>query len=144
MNEGKFGITLGGELELLDRLVIFFAVDVSLADQEMHFGRVLASFQKVAKSTLLEIGPGGFASRNSQYVQIVQLIRCLRPERFEHGRGVGVALGEEIAEPQKVARLVGIGHIAHDGFEGRDGGAEIVLTVVDQAQIETNARYLRH
>ena len=92
---------------------------------------------------LLELRTRRLAGGNSQNVEIVQLVRRLRPERLEHGSGVGVALGEEVAKSQKVACLVGIGRIVHHGFKGSDGGAKIVLPVVDQADVETNSRDLR-
>ena len=117
---------------------------MSFAQQQMQFGRVLAGLNQPSQGALLEVRLTRLARGNSQHVKIVQLVRRLCPQRFEHARGVGVSLGEKVAQAQKVARLVRIRRVVHHGFEGRDGGAKIVLPVIDQAHVETNARHLWH
>ena len=92
-----------------------------------------------AKSALLEIGPGRLAGGNSQNVEIVQLARSLRPERLEHAGSIGIAFGEEVAESEQVARLVGIRDVVHHRFERSDGGAKVVLPIVGQADVEANS-----
>src|SRR5450755_2577108 len=109
----------------------------------MQLGRVLAGFGENAKSALLQFGATGLASGNSQDIQIVQLTRGLRPERLERAGSIGIALGEEVAQSQQVACLVGIRCVVHYGIKGSDGGAKVVLPVVGQADVETNARELR-
>jgi hypothetical protein len=90
---------------------------------------------------ILASGPVGCVR---QHIQIGQVFRFLVPEGLKRSGGVGPAFGEKIAESQKVARLDGVGLIAHYRFEGRNRFKEFILTVVRESNVQPDPGDLRH
>src|SRR5438094_9142416 len=135
MNEGEPGIALSREIKFLDGIVVFFVIDVSFANEQVHFWGVLSDFRHPSQCSLVEIAALSLPRCDAEHVEVIQLIRRLCPQWFESGDGIGVAVGEEVTESQKIAGLIRRWHIAHNRLEGCDGGGKIILAVVDQSNI---------
>jgi hypothetical protein len=93
---------------------------------------------------IVEVFHFGPVGRDREHVEVRELTGFLCPQRFEHGRGVAPALGEEVAETEKITGLESVRLIVHDGFEGRSRCEKFVLPVVREADIQTNTGNLRH
>ena len=76
---------------------------------------------------------------NVEDVEIGEVVGHLRPERLEDGDGFGVVLGEDVAEAEEVAGLLGVGLIADDGGERGDGSGVIATAVFNEADVEADA-----
>src|SRR5271155_326846 len=105
----------------------------------MEFGSFAANFDEAAESSFVEIVFAGVVSGDVEDVEIREIVEHLRPERFEHGDGVCVVFGEDVAEAEEVAGLLGVGLIADDGGEGYDGAGVIAAAVFYQADVEADA-----
>jgi hypothetical protein len=90
---------------------------------------------------ILASGPVGCVR---QHIQIGQVFRFLVPEGLKRSGGVGPAFGEKIAESQQIARLRGVGLIAHHRLKRRNCLEKFTLPVVCQPNVEPDPRDLRH
>ena len=68
------------------------------------------------------------------------MVEFLRPQRLQHLSRVGPALDEEVAEPQQISSLPCVWLIAHHRFERFNCRSKIVLPVINQTNIQANAR----
>ena len=92
MDEGKLRVTLDCESQFGDGLVVFFAVEVRFAHQEVKLGRVLADLDQVAQRPLLQVRAPRLVGRDAQHIKIIQLAGSLRPERLQRGCCFAIAL----------------------------------------------------
>jgi len=67
----------------------------------------------------------------------------LCPHGLEGSDGVVIALGEEVAEAEKIASLCRIGLIAEHRLKRPDGARIIALAVIDQADVQPDAGHSR-
>src|SRR5438552_16909818 len=139
MNERQPGIALSREIKFFDGIVVFFVIDVSFANELAHFWGVLSDFRHPSQCSLLESAALSPARCDAEHVEVIQLIRSLRPQRLENSGGVAVTFSEEVTESQKISGLIRSWLIAHNRLEGRDRGGKIILAVIDQSNIQPNA-----
>ncbi len=69
----------------------------------------------------------------------MELVGLLRPQRFQGRHGIRPTLVEEIAEPEKVARLKPVRLIVDHGFKRWNSFIKFVLPVISQTQVEPDA-----
>ena len=143
MHEWKLGVGAGCGLQFFNSVIVLFAIEMRLSHKQMQFRRVLADFKQAAKSALLEVGVLRLSSRYAKRVEVIQLIRGLRPQRFQGCRSFSVVFGEEVTEAQQVTCLKRVRRVFHHGRERRNRRTEIVLPIVHQPNIQADSGYTR-
>src|SRR5690242_19581372 len=143
MREGQIGIRGSGEIQFGNGFVNFFAVEISLAENEVKLGSLAADFEQATKSFLVQVIFAGIVSGDAENVEVGEVVGHLRPKGLKRRNGVVVMLGENMAETEKVARLRGLGLIANDGGQRSDGAGIITAAVLDEADIEADAGHFR-
>lgn len=112
---------------------------MGLAHEQMKFGRALADLDQAVQGLLLEGIPLGLVGGDSQNIEVIHLQRGLGPEGLQRVSRVGIALYKKVTEPEEVPGLVGIGIVAENRLKRREGRAEIILAIVDEADVEPDA-----
>ena len=109
----------------------------------MELGRIATNSNELLHGFVVESFVSSTVRSHVEDVEEHDVGRQLRPQGIESvGRG-GVVRGEDLAESKKIVSLRGVGIIAHDGFEVRDGFAVVLPTEFHKSNIQTNTRGLR-
>src|SRR5690242_21205612 len=112
MREGQIGIRGSGEIQFGNGFVNFFAVEISLAENEVKLGSLAADFEQAAESFLVQVIFAGVVSGDAEDVEVGEVVGHLRPKRLERRNGVVVMLGEDLEEAGRVGGLGGVGLVA--------------------------------
>lgn len=72
-------------------------------------------------------------------VEVGEIVGHFGPEWLEHGDSVVVMLGEDMAQAEEIAGLLGIGLVADDGGERCDGAGVVAAAIFYEADVEANA-----
>src|SRR5258708_3746659 len=101
-----------------------------LAHQQMKFWRALSNLNQPRRRLFLQRRVLGLVCRSS-------------PQWFERADCIRPAIVEEVAKPQQITSLVGIGRLLHDRLKRPDRTREIVLTEICETNIQPDSRNVR-
>jgi len=138
---GQVGICRGGNFQLGDGFVQFFAIEIGLAKNQMELGSLASDFDEVAEGLFVKVVLIGVVGGDVQDVEVCEIVEHLGPEGFQDGDGFGVVFGEDVAETKQVRGLRRVGLIADDRGERGHSSGVVAASVFYEADVKANARH---
>ncbi len=105
MDEGEVGIGAHGALQLSEGSLRFLPVEIGFAHNQMKLSRVAADFHQALECFLVQLGLSCAVRGIAQNIEVHEVARHQRPERFKYGHRFCVMFRKKLAESKQVAGL---------------------------------------
>ena len=136
MHEGQTRRSLSGEPQFFEAIIVFFAIQVGFAHEQVELRSIASDFNQPGKHTLFQFRLLRLPGRDRQHIDKIQIVRFLRFERLQRVGSRRIVLREEIAQSQQITRLRQSRRIVHHGFEGGNRILKSILPIIRESDIE--------